>query len=150
MQSLLSPLVRLLGSSSGTGSTSRSEPWITNEENSTESTSCGPMLSASGQQNLSLSIASLPETRRLVVTQALDQLFTNRFFDICELDSVLKIVGKRKGVEAYNLLRALHCVHYDKMNPALRDRIPQLVNECLNPQAVQCVATDVALQGVEL
>lgn len=151
MSSLLSPLVRLLGSSSATGSTNRSEPWITNEESSTESTSFGHTLSAPGKTTSLPSIASLPETKRLVVTQALNDLFTKGHFSICGLNSILEVMGNPYRGEAYTLLRTLHCVDYNKMPADLRNRIPQLVNECLRPpEPTACLATEVALQGVEI
>jgi hypothetical protein len=96
-------------------------------------------------------IASLPETRQLVVTAALDHLFTQDYFSVCQLDSVLKVVNRPQSGDAYTLLRSLHCVEYANMPQALRDRIPHLVNECLrSPDAQPCLATTVALQGVEI
>lgn len=96
------------------------------------------------------SIASLPETRQLVVTAALNDLFTKKWFDMCNLNKVREIVNAPKNSEAYKLLDALHCVDYDKMPPDLRERIPHLVNEVLRPTVVINAAVEVALEGVNV
>lgn len=85
--------------------------------------------------------------RRLVVQQALDRLFSSRFFSICVIQDLMKLVGAAPQSEAYRMLRALHCVHYEDMQPELIERLPHLVNECLRPRG-RCVATDIALHGI--
>ncbi len=90
----------------------------------------------------------MPETKRLVVQAAVQKLFEKDWFDICTLDRLLTIVKSRQGGPAYDLLHALHCVHYGKMDPELRARIPQLVNECLRQQDNVVDAAEVALDGV--
>lgn len=137
-------------SSSDTGSARKNDKSTMSAEGSTEFHSCGPILPALGLNNSLSCIAGLPETRRLVITQALNHLFSEQYFSVCKLDDIMKIVNAPNHSEAYRLLRTLHCVHYSTMNPALRDRLPQLINECLQPPMVECVATMTALQGIEL
>lgn len=48
------------------------------------------------------------------------------------------------------MLHALHCVHYEKMPPQLREKIPHLVNECLRQGDNIIDATDIALNGVQI
>ena len=93
-------------------------------------------------------VSLLPETKRLVATQALDHLFSQGWFSICNIDSVMKVIGNSHQGDAYKQLRALHCVHYDKMRPELVAILPQLVNEALRDGQAHCVATDTALDGV--
>lgn len=83
-----------------------------------------------------------------MVKQAVQKLFEERHFSVCDLDKVIKLVGARQGGEAYKLLSALHCVDYAKMDPELRARIPKLVNECLLEADNVIDAADVALKGV--
>lgn len=91
----------------------------------------------------------MPETRRLVVTAALDKVLTQKYFDVCTIDTILKIMGTRKNCAAYDLLHALHCMHYDQMQPELRNSIPQLINECLRgPIQDAGAATGAALEGI--
>lgn len=151
MQSLFSLLASRSASSSVTGCKSKPSASNTSEAAWTESANSGPTLSAPGSAISLRAIASLPETRRLVVTAALDDLFRKEWFDVCNLDKVMKICNAPRGSEAHQLLDALHCVHYGRMPPDLRARIPHLVNECLcPPEAVQGVATTIALQGVDV
>lgn len=90
----------------------------------------------------------MPETKRLVVQTAVTDLFEKDWFDICVLDKLLKILDGRKSGKAYDMLRLMHCVHYDRMPPDLRARIPQLVNECLLQSDSVADATETALKGV--
>jgi hypothetical protein len=92
-------------------------------------------------------LSSMPEVKRLVVQTALNSLFTENFFSICTLDKVMDIIGANDKTEAYKQLRALHCVHYNKMPPELREILPRLVNEALKFETLT-VATDQALEGV--
>ncbi len=85
----------------------------------------------------------------MVVRQALDSLFTNDFFSICTVDKILVLVDRSRRTPAYELLSALHCVHYRDMNPELRDKIPHLVNEAMRPPP-RCIATDTAMADVEV
>jgi len=136
-------------SSRATGSANKTAGSNTSAGGWTESTSSGPTWCPPGSTQHAPALAGLPEVRRLVVTQALDHLFTASYFSICHLDPVMDILNAPRHSEAYKLLRALHCVDYAAMRPELRERIPQLVNECLAPPAVvDCLATNVALNGV--
>jgi len=100
--------------------------------------------------NTSLACSALPETKQLIVQTAVKDLFEKDCFDICVLDKLLKIIDARKAGPAYDMLRLMHCVHYDKMPADLRDRIPHLVNECLRQKENVMDATMVALNGVEI
>lgn len=125
-------------------STNGSEKMSMKEESSTQ---CGQFNLKSYDSNLP-AVSSLPETKQLVVKQAIQNLFEKDYFSICQLDSTLKIIGARQGGDAYKMLNALHCVSYSKMSPELRERIPYLVNECLRQNDNVIEATDVALNGV--
>jgi hypothetical protein len=83
-----------------------------------------------------------------VVQTAVTDLFEKKYFDICKIDQVLKIIGARQAGQAYDMLHSLHCVSYDKMPQELRDRIPHLVNEVLKQKENTDVAAMVALDGV--
>lgn len=151
MLSLSSPLQRLAARLSGTGSASKTESSNTSAATSTASTPSGPCLSITGPATCLPAISSLPETRRLVITQALNDLFNKQYFDICKVDALIKVIHGSERSEAYALLRTLHCVHYSAMSPSLRDCIPLLVNECLTDQPAPAhVATDLAMHGLNL
>ena len=67
-----------------------------------------------------------------MIATALDGLFKNQWFDICVLNSIMEITQTRRG-PAHKMLHALHCVHYVDMVHDVRDAIPALVRECLEP-----------------
>lgn len=113
-----------------------------------ELTKCGPTSQVLGSK-ISSSLAALPETRRLVVTTALDKLFTENYFSVCTLDTILQILNVPKNTDAYKLLRALHCVDYGAMPKELRDTLPDLVREAITPTYEAQNATDVALMGIQ-
>lgn len=92
----------------------------------------------------------MEQTKKLVVTAALGKLFDESYFCICTLNNVMDLIGSRRDGESYKLLRALHCIHYSKMDQDLRDRIPMLVNECLRQKSNVSVAQDMAMNGVEI
>lgn len=151
MLSLSSSLARVSALFSGTGPASKTETSNTNAATSTESIPSGPCLSITGPATCLPAISSLPETRRLVISHALNELFTKRHFNICQLDAVAELLNAPRNTDAFKLLRTLHCVDYSDMAPELRDRIPLLVNECLTGyQPARHPATDLAMHGITL
>ncbi len=122
--------------------------WNTRKESAMELTKCGPTSQVLGQK-ISSSLAALPETRRLVVTAALDKLFTENYFSVCTVDNILKILNVSKNSDAYRLLQALHCVDYGAMPKELRDTLPDLVREAITPAYEPQHATDTALMGIQ-
>jgi hypothetical protein len=59
-----------------------------------------------------------------------EKMFTQGWIDICEVDSAvrnfkLRLTGPSK--QAYEKLRILHCVHFDKYLPGIYDQIPSLM-----------------------
>lgn len=94
----------------------------------------------------------MPETRQLVVMQAVEHLFKARHFSICQIDKVLELTGATRRSEAYGQLSALHCVDYADMAPELRERLPHLVREAITPKQPKnkpSAATAVACAGLE-
>lgn len=66
----------------------------------------------------------ISDFEKKAVLIALDKLFNDqKYFDICTVDKVAKILGVERVVEynqtVYNALHALHCVHYSSMGPAM-------------------------------
>lgn len=76
-------------------------------------------------------VSQMPETQQLVLRTATRKLFDKRYFDICTVDTLMKLIGTTAPTHAYTQLRALHCVDYADMPKDLRERIPHLVRECL-------------------
>lgn len=62
---------------------------------------------------------------------ALNHTLKSSYFDVCALDKAAKLLDVNPKGEAYDTLHAIHCVHYDKMPPQLREAIPDLIKQCL-------------------
>lgn len=64
----------------------------------------------------------------------ISKMLNNNFFSVCDLDAVVDMLEIPKAAEklpTYKQLRALHCISYKEMVPALREAIPQLIVEHL-------------------
>lgn len=59
------------------------------------------------------------------------------WFSICDFNEILEFLDIcGNGHPAYQTLRMLHCVHFKKMSPELRDRIPDLIAEVLEIEPI--------------
>lgn len=149
-------LLRLLpasrsASSSATSQANMNDDSTTSSAERMEFASSGRTSPALGLKTSSWpSVASLPETRQLVVMQALDHLFKSNYFDICKVRQLTEILQVSQRSEAFALLHSLHCVSYADMKPALRNQIPHLVNEALRPpEGDVCEAATTAAHGLQ-
>lgn len=70
-----------------------------------------------------------------VLEQALDKLFSSRYFDITQLDKIGKLINVNPGQHPnYKYLHAMHCVDFAVMRPTILQELQQRVAECLRPQ----------------
>lgn len=60
---------------------------------------------------------------RQAAVAALKKMFAGNYFDICRVDSVLKLTGCIPNRKDYEALHALHCVHWTDMTPELRSMV---------------------------
>lgn len=80
----------------------------------------------------------LEETRIQAAVTAMNKMLRSSYFDICTVDSVAKMLGIETKRDSYNILRTLHCVHYNEMPIELRNKIPMLIADALdNPPPFQ-------------
>lgn len=71
---------------------------------------------------------------QVIIEKALDKLFTEKYFDICKLDELGKLLGvSPQHHPHYRKLRILHCEHYADMPPVILAELQQKVMECLTP-----------------
>jgi hypothetical protein len=42
------------------------------------------------------------------------------------------MLGRHPRGDAFEILRSLHCISFDKMSKELRDEIPRLIEQCLD------------------
>lgn len=133
-----------------TGSQNKSGAWSMKEENLTALALFGHTLKSNGEKILFENVASMESTKAMVIKAAVKKIFDTNYFSICDLDNVINLVGSRKQCEAYSLLKALHCIDYQKMPQDLRDRIPMLINECLMVSSGVDSAVNTSLDGIKL
>lgn len=72
------------------------------------------------------------DLKALAAITALNDMFGKGYLSICTIDNVAKMLDRNPKCEAYTILHSLHCVHFDKMPPQLRDSIPELIRQCLD------------------
>jgi hypothetical protein len=65
----------------------------------------------------------MTEFEKQAVVIALKKMFQGSYFDICAVDSCLKITGSIAPTADYNALRALHCVNWSDMPAGFRDQV---------------------------
>lgn len=71
--------------------------------------------------------------KELAAITALNHMMKGGHFSICTVDSVAEMLGVNcRGMEAYAILRTVHCIDFGKMPPELREAVPQLIRQCLN------------------
>jgi hypothetical protein len=129
-------------SSSSRAARSASSPAAGSESSTAKSplTEVFPLVSTSAGAGASLSnwrdsasVSTLPETKNLVVRNALSGLFRKHHFDICTVRELCELLDLSTNTPAFQALRTLHCMEYRDMDPALRERLPHMVGEALRP-----------------
>lgn len=84
--------------------------------------------------------SELDEYRREVFEEVIMHFVTHHCFDICKLDDIATAVRQAEGLEPLTwpdktplqealrpVLGVLHCAHYDKMKPAVRQGLPAAI-----------------------
>ena len=64
-----------------------------------------------------------------IVGVTLKKLLESQSFSICGIDDMLKFTGRLIGTEDYRRMRALHCVNYRDMTPAVRSWLVNTLHE---------------------
>ena len=84
-----------------------------------------------------------------IATTAIKDMLESSHFSICTMDNVCKVIGAEAKGKAYDMLHALHCVHYNKMSPGVRAALPELMREVFGTPAMDAEkALQVAFRGV--
>lgn len=68
------------------------------------------------------------------IKAALTAMFEKGWFDICTIDSVLKVTGGIPSKKDYEALRLLHCVHFRDMPTKLRLELPRVLQLVVESQ----------------
>lgn len=78
----------------------------------------------------------MDDLKQLAAMTALNDMLARSSFSICTIDNVAKLLGVNPKGEAYDTLRAVHCIDYAKMPPQLREAIPELIRKCLGVETI--------------
>lgn len=62
-----------------------------------------------------------------VIKTSLAKMFTDSHFSICTIDDCMKVAEVKAEQEVYNMLHALHCVHWARMDKQTRAWVAEAV-----------------------
>ncbi len=65
----------------------------------------------------------------LVVAHGLKKLWEEEYFDISRINTLCKILNLKPQKKIYDMLHALHCVHYSDMSTELLEEVQSMVRE---------------------
>jgi len=74
----------------------------------------------------------MSDIKVMAATAALQKMLTQKYFDICTIDNIIKMLGIVPDREAYSILHTLHCVDYDQMQPELLEQLSVLIMRVLD------------------
>lgn len=74
----------------------------------------------------------MDELTKMVIATSMRNMFEKGWFSISDVDQCLKLAGIVAVGREYELLRGLHCVHFNKMPRELAEKVPTLLSACFN------------------
>lgn len=77
---------------------------------------------------------------------AITHMLSGGHFDICTIDSILKMTGGIPPKREYSILRTLHCVSYSEMSPRLRLELPRIMQIVLESEPIRFELVDPSTQ----
>lgn len=73
----------------------------------------------------------ISQIERLTIEAALRKMFSQGWFSISTVDQCAKVLDVPTGGKTYELLHALHCVHFADMDRELAEAVPGMIAEVL-------------------
>lgn len=67
------------------------------------------------------------ETKYETVRTALKHMYDDGYLSICTIDKLVKLLDVAPPAETYQMLSALHCVHFAEMSKELRAKVMQAI-----------------------
>lgn len=92
----------------------------------------------------------MSDIKLMAAQAALTKMVTGRHFDICTLDTIIKMMDLQPDREAYNILRTLHCIDYNMMSPDLLKALPELISTVLQSPSFEASRINIVSQGSAL
>lgn len=78
----------------------------------------------------------MDDLKQQAAVAALNKMMAKGYFDICTIDSLAKLFDVVPDPDAYAILRAVHCVHYNAMPRELYANLPALIQRVLGGEPV--------------
>ena len=92
----------------------------------------------------SLQASQNVDLKMSIALTAVAKMLKSRYFDVCTVDKVCKLIGANANGAAYDMLHTLHCIDYADMPQQVREGIPALMREVFT----QVKIDDDAIQGI--
>lgn len=73
----------------------------------------------------------MDDIKMMAAEAALRKMVSDQYFDICVVDSIVKMMGLVPNRDVYSVLKTLHCVHYNRMPDRLLKQLPELISAVL-------------------
>lgn len=102
------------------------------------------MVHLSSSATHSLQASQNTDLKMSIALTAVAKMLKSNYFSICTVDSVCQLIGANASGAAYDMLRALHCIHYTAMPRDVLEGIPALMREVFS----QAKIDDNAIQGI--
>lgn len=79
----------------------------------------------------------MDEVQTMAIRAALSKMIRDGYLNICTIDHILKMTGGIPDKRDYDILHALHCVHFREMEPELVRGIPVIVQRVINSPGIE-------------
>lgn len=89
----------------------------------------------------------MSDIKVMAATAALQKMLTQKYFDICTIDNIIKMLGIVPDREAYSILHTLHCVDYDQMQPELLEQLSVLIMRVLDSPRMDTSRINIVTDG---
>lgn len=89
----------------------------------------------------------MSDIKVMAATAALQKMLAQKYFDICTIDNIIKMLGIVPDREAYSILHTLHCVDYDQMQPELLEQLSVLIMRVLDSPRMDTSRINIVTDG---
>jgi len=87
------------------------------------------------------------EIKMMAAQAALRKMVEGNSFSICTIDTIAEMLDVKPDRDTYQVLRTLHCVHYNQMPPELLEKLPELIHKALTSPAFEASRINVVSSG---
>lgn len=79
----------------------------------------------------------MDEIQKMAIRAALAKMIRDGYLNICTIDNILKMTGGIPDRRDYDILHALHCVHFREMESELLRGLPVIVQRVINAPGIE-------------